>query len=94
MESRGYVYRSFNEFIDSGLITDQNHVWNRMQGSVSKLIESFLEKNTDRSFFNCSCAVAEPMELRTLANLAFRGRAIIGQSQAPQEDRFCTTGAV
>lgn len=35
LESRSSVYQSFNAFIDSGQITDQNHVWNRMQGDVS-----------------------------------------------------------
>lgn len=34
LESRGFVYQSFNQFIDSGQITDQNHVWNRMQADV------------------------------------------------------------
>lgn len=35
LESRGFVYQSFNEFIDGGQITDQNHMWNRIQGDVS-----------------------------------------------------------
>lgn len=43
-ESRGFVYRSFNEFIDSGLITDQNHVWNRMQSDVRWIINRTLSK--------------------------------------------------
>lgn len=34
LDSRGYVYQSFNAFIESGQITDQNHIWNRMQGEV------------------------------------------------------------
>lgn len=34
LDARGFVYQSFNQFVDGGHIADQDHIWNRMQSDV------------------------------------------------------------
>lgn len=61
LESRGFVYQSFNQFIDSGQITDQNHVWNRMQADV-RMRRRWECVERERAFVNSSL-ISFPVEM-------------------------------
>lgn len=45
LQSRNKAYKSFIEYMDSGQISDQNHVWNRLQADVC--IQFCFDKNVD-----------------------------------------------